>query len=264
VAGFLDRFTNTKHTTISLPCIFTIRARAHNLDTLSHQSGTIRNKRKMIYLTECVSHNIVPFPLTLTTITPSYYLRPRIFRARLLPCTLGKRRLRSIRLLIFPNRTRSRSGCHLTWLSGGTGPFRTIRRLESEAAQRSHLCVRPFGYELGSCLAIQHFGAHGGPVPSSPSPHIRLSQYRSRLRCTTKERDQANLKTWTALAPRSRAAGDCSSFRMLIRDIRLADSWKDFGFADYPGGWNRTKDRTSLGNSSRLALHQNVRATVLL
>lgn len=134
MAGFLDRFTNTKHTTISLPCIFTIRARAHNLDTLSHQSGTIRNKRKMIYLTECVSHNIVPFPLTLTTITPSYYLRPRIFRARLLPCTLGKRRLRSIRLLIFPNRTRSRSGCHLTWLSGGTGPFRTIRRLESEAA----------------------------------------------------------------------------------------------------------------------------------
>jgi len=99
----------------------------------------------------------------------------------------------------------------------------------------------PSEYELGSCLAIQHFGAHGGPVPSSPSPHIRLSQYRSRLRYSTKD-GPGRLKKQNAPTPCSLAAGDYSSLRVVIRDIQQADSWMDCGFAAYSGGWNRTKD----------------------
>jgi len=43
-------------------------------------------------------------------------------------------------------------------------------------------------------------------------------------------------------SPTFSAASDSSSLRMVIRDIRRADSWIDYGFAAYPGGWNRTKD----------------------
>jgi hypothetical protein len=54
--------------------------------------------------------------------------------------------------------------------------------------------------------------------------------------------DQADLQKWNAPAQCSHAVGDCSSLRRVIRNMRRADSWINFGFADYPGGWNRTKD----------------------